>query len=95
MNEQLALALIYEDYTVEAALWEPVTEDEMYDQDRWTTSFSRVYRKKGTDEYYNIWWTEGSTEYQDVELEWNFNYGAYRVYPYTKVITAYSEKPTQ
>lgn len=95
MNEQLASAIIFHEDHPEVDLWEPVTEEKICDQDRWTTSFSRVYRKTGTDEYYNLWWIRGSTECQEIDLEWDFSYGAYRVYPYTKVITAYSETPTQ
>jgi len=46
--------------------WEPVKgTEEIYDQGRWTTSFTGVFKHVPTGKHYIFDWTRGSTECQD------------------------------
>lgn len=45
--------------------FERVTEESIYDQDRWHTYYTQVLKHKKTGEYWRADWVAGSTEYQE------------------------------
>jgi hypothetical protein len=65
MNQEIAEAILnWEDHE-EIEFFEEVTEEEITDQSRWSTSCSRVYKDKRDESFWELSWTRGSTELQD------------------------------
>lgn len=69
--------------------YEDVTDTEIYDQSRWSVYKSRVVREEKTGKYFNIWWGEGATEYQDGQDE---PCGMYEVEPVEVTVVTYKPK---
>ena len=75
-----------DDDTVDEILyeWETLQGEEIIDQDRWRTYYSKVVKSpEGTP--YLITWQRGSTEYQEYDPE----YTMVKVKPIQKTITTY------
>lgn len=54
--------------------FEAMTPERLEDQSRWSVYKSRVFRHKPTGRYFELYWGEGATEYQDGQDEpWSFN----------------------
>lgn len=67
-----------------------VTEDNIIDQSRWTTTHERVFKQKSTNKYFKAVYERGSTEYQDMDREDMF-WGIYEVEPKEVVTTVYEK----
>lgn len=53
--------------------FEPVTETSIEDQSRWSIYKSCVYKQKSTGKFFEAYWCEGATEYQEGQNEdWSF-----------------------
>lgn len=82
MDHATAKAIICEDEEG----YKAVTSEQIYEQSRWSTFYEQVFEELETGEYWKIYWSRGSTEYQDEgpeDIEFS------RVFPKTKTITVY------
>lgn len=68
-----------DDETFEQILWgdhedfESVTDRTIEDQTRWSVYKSCVYKQKSTGKFFEAYWGEGATEYQEGQNEpWSF-----------------------
>lgn len=53
--------------------FEAVTDTKIEDQSRWSIYKSCVYKQKSTDKFFEAYWGEGATEYQEDQNEyWRF-----------------------
>jgi len=66
--------------------YEEVTKAKIFDQSRWSTFYSRVYKNKIDGTFWEIIWSRGSTEQQDNGPE---DIGVNQVEPYEKTIIEY------
>ena len=66
--------------------YEEVTKAKIFDQSRWSTFYSRVYKNKIDGTFWEIIWSRGSTEQQDNGPE---DIGVDQVEPYEKTIIEY------
>ena len=41
----------------------------LIDKSRWSVVYRKVLQQKDTNKFYAVFWTEGSTEYQDHDIE--------------------------
>jgi len=82
MDHATAKAILREDEEG----YKPVTQTEIYEQSRWQTFFEQVFEEEATGAYWKIYWSRGSTEYQDEGPE-DITFD--RVFPRTKTITVY------
>lgn len=90
----------FSEFTTEDHWWDVVFGDDMrfdqvqqprvYDQSRWSVHKHMVVRRIGTDQYYEILWDEGATEYQDCQEP---NFEVARVYPHIVTKTEYLLHP--
>lgn len=65
--------------TFQEILWddhedfESVTDTEIEDKSRWSIYKSCVYKQKSTGKFFEAYWGEGATEYQEGQNEdWSF-----------------------
>lgn len=65
--------------TFEEIMWgdhedfEAVTDTTIEDQSRWSVYKSCVYKQKSTGKFFEAYWGEGATEYQEGQNEdWSF-----------------------
>lgn len=63
-----------------------VTPSKIVDQGRWKTFYQQVFEKEADGTFWEIFWSRGSTEYQDNGIE---DVRCRRVFPKTKTITVY------
>ena len=63
-----------------------VTEEEIYDQSRWSVYKSCVVQQRSTQKYFECWWGEGATEQQEGQDE---PFGMVEVFPKEVVQTVY------
>jgi hypothetical protein len=91
MKQEVAEAIIrWEDHD-DAENYTEVTSPEIYDQGRWETSFSQVFRDCRDNSFWEISWTRGSTEFQDEGPE---NIEVRQVWPHQVTVTQYKpEEP--
>lgn len=70
--------------------YESVTGAKVDDTSRWSNFMSMIVRKVGTEEYYDLSWKVGATEYQECDLD----AAMIRVYPkeVTQVIYVTKDK---
>lgn len=61
LTQQEARAIVYD----EADGWERVTEDAIYNTNRWSKMFKAVFRHTETGKCYELRWQSGATEMQD------------------------------
>lgn len=66
-----------------------VVTPKIYDQDRWHTYYSAIY-KKNDGTFWNVSWGRGSTELQ----EWEGDIMMQKVVPVEKVVTVYEPDKT-
>ena len=66
--------------------YEEVTKAKIFDQSRWSTFYSRVYKNKIDGTFWEIIWSRGSTEQQDNGPE---DIGVNQVEPHEKTIIEY------
>jgi hypothetical protein len=65
MNQEIAEAILnWEDHE-EVEFFEEITEEEITNKSRWSTSYSRVYKDNRNESFWELSWTRGSTELQD------------------------------
>jgi hypothetical protein len=70
--------------------FEAVTDSKFEDQSRWSIYKSRVYKQKSTGKFFEAYWGEGATEYQEGQNEpWSFT----EVLPKEVVVIAYVNIP--
>jgi hypothetical protein len=50
-----------------------VGEKTMVSQSRWKTTFSQVYSQKSNGKYFQVSWSQGSTEMQEGDMYWYLN----------------------
>ena len=79
--------------TFQEILWddhedfESVTDTKIEDQSRWSVFKSCVYKQKSTSKFFEAYWGEGATEYQEDQGEaWHFA----EVEPKEVTITVYN-----
>jgi len=87
--------MIYDEFEIIAdgdnGDYEFASDEEITDQGRWTTTFSRVVRQKSSGKFFALTWERGSTEYQHQDGEDNFWY-INEVYPKEVMKTIYVTK---
>jgi hypothetical protein len=64
------------------------TEEEIFDQRRWVTCFTRVAKRLSDETYWDFSWELGSTECQEVDLELTIQ----QVFPKQVTQTIYTTK---
>jgi hypothetical protein len=65
VNTKTAEHIVYDD-TVD---WETAENEKAEDQDRWSTSWSKIVKHLSSGKFYKIFWSQGSTEMQDNGIE--------------------------
>jgi len=89
MNKALAVALIaYEDHP-EEDFFTAVTDEVIDGQSRWMTQYSQVWKDKRNNDFWEITWERGSTEYQDDASSLEDSIETARVYPKQITTTVY------
>lgn len=90
MKLSTALAIIsYDDDPAnEDEFFEEVTAEKIEEQSRWSTFFSQVYKDTRDGTFWEIYWSRGSTECQDEDIEDNLSVS--QVYPKEVTTTVYS-----
>lgn len=90
MKLSTALAIIsYDDDPAnEKNFFEKAAEKTIDEQSRWSTFFSQVYKDTRDETFWEIYWSRGSTEYQDEDIKDNL--GVTQVYPKEVTTTVYS-----
>ena len=83
------------DEELEEILWgdnpnyENVTGETIEGQSRWRTMYSKIVKHVQSDIFYRLYWSQGSTEYQDEGPE---NIAMEEVIPVEKTVIVYESK---